>query len=113
MKRVLCVLVALAAGPAGAAGKAPEIAGLEHGRSVWLGTCQACHAEPASEAPQLGDAAAWGVRAKQGRAVLYAHAIGGFMGASGNEMPARGGNPSLSDADLQAAVDYMLAASQR
>lgn len=113
MSRVSCMVLAVWAGHALAAGKAPEIAGLEHGRSVWLGTCQACHAEPASEAPQLGDAQAWGMRAKQGREVLHAHAIGGFIGASGNEMPARGGNPSLSDADLKAAVDYMLAASLR
>jgi len=99
-----------AALPAGAAA-APEIAGLEAGRAVWLGTCQACHAEPDSGAPQLGDAAAWRARAARGRDPLYAHAMHGFTGPGGDRMLARGGNPALGDGELRAAVDYMLAAS--
>jgi len=78
---------------------------------VWLGTCQACHAEPDSGAPRLGDAAAWRPRAARGRDLRYAHAVHGFSGPGGNRMPARGGNPALGDAELRAAVDYMLTAS--
>lgn len=101
---VLGVAPALGAPP-------PRIAGLEAGRTVWLGTCQVCHAEPDSGAPQLGDAAAWRARAGQGREQLYAHALQGFSGPDGSEMPARGGNAVLSDGEVRSAVDYMLSAS--
>jgi len=53
--------------------------------------------------------AAWEPRLEQGVATLYDHAINGYTGSAGM-MPARGGNPTLSDAEVQAAVDYMLAA---
>ena len=43
----------------------------------------------------------------QGVEALYASAIRG-KGA----MPARGGNPALADADIEAAVDYILAQSR-
>lgn len=50
---------------------------------------------------------AWGLRMAQGVDALYASAIHG-KGA----MPARGGNPALADADIEAAVDYILAQSR-
>ena len=56
-------------------------------------------------APKLGDKAAWAPRLPQGAAALTASAIKG-KGA----MPPKGGLASASDADIQAAVDYMLAA---
>jgi cytochrome c5 len=43
--------------------------------------------------------------------VLYAHAVGGFQG-KGGVMPPKGGNTSLPDADVKAAVDYMVAAAR-
>jgi cytochrome c5 len=58
-------------------------------------------------APKFGDKAAWGPRIKQGGAQLHANAIKG-KGA----MPPKGGNPSLSDADVSAAVDYMVSAAK-
>jgi len=60
-------------------------------------------------APKTGDKAGWAPRVAQGKDTLYKHAIGGFQGKMG-VMPAKGGNTSLSDADVKAAVDYMLAA---
>ena len=88
------------------------LAGFERGRTVWLNTCELCHNEPATGAPQLGDSTAWAPRAAQGRATLYQHALEGFMGPLGDEMPARGANPDLSDDDVKAAVDYMLEAAR-
>jgi cytochrome c5 len=81
---------------------------LKLGRQVWLGTCEACHANSMSEAPQVKKPAAWAPRLAKGREVLNAHALNGFTGKSGEEMPPRGGNPNLSDAEVMAALDYML-----
>lgn len=103
---LVCALVAQTAFAA-----PPAIPGMEAGRSVWQGTCELCHAEPASGAPQIGDAKAWTPRIAKGTEVLYTSAIKGFMGAMGDEMPARGGNDSLSDDEIRSAVDYMVAAA--
>lgn len=81
---------------------------LNKGREVWLGTCRACHANALSDAPQARDKAAWAARIGKGKEVLYRHAIGGFSGAAGTEMPARGGNDALTEAQVKAAVDYMI-----
>ena len=53
-------------------------------------------------------AAGMGARAAQGADVLYKHAIEGFTGAAG-VMPAKGGNPGLTDEQVKATVDWMLA----
>ena len=52
--------------------------------------------------------AEWGARIAQGADTLHKHAIEGFQGNAGM-MPARGGNPSLSDEQVIAAVDWMVA----
>ncbi len=83
------------------------------GESVYNGICKNCHGMAAMAAmiPQTGDAAAWAVRVEKGVDTLYEHAIQGFVGDMGM-MPAKGGNPSLSDDDVKAAVDYMVQAVQ-
>jgi cytochrome c5 len=55
-------------------------------------------------APKITDKGAWQSRIKQGKQTLYQHAING-LGA----MPPKGGQASLSNQDVQAAVDYMVA----
>lgn len=107
--RTVLIAIACISAPAFAA-DFPEFAGepLKRGRAVWLGTCEACHANPDSDAPQVRDAGAWRPRVAKGREALYASALGGFKGPSGTEMPARGGNKGLSDAEVRAAVDYMV-----
>ena len=75
------------------------------GKAVYDASCSACHASGVAGAPKVGDAAAWAARAKAGKDALYASALKG-KGA----MPPKGGNTSLSDADVKAAVDFMLAA---
>ncbi len=82
---------------------------LRLGRSVWVETCLACHTSDFAGAPQVTDAAAWAPRIAQGKEVLYQHALAGLQGPTGTEMPARGGNPALADAQVKAAVDYMIA----
>lgn len=77
------------------------------GESVYRGTCMACHATGAAGAPKVGDKAAWAPRIKQGIDTLLKHATGGFKA-----MPPRGGNASLSDEAVKAAIEYMVSKSQ-
>ena len=81
------------------------------GEKTYKMACFACHGTGAAGAPKLGDKAAWAPRIKQGKETLYKHAIVGFKGSTG-VMPAKGGRTDLSDADVKAAVDYMVAQSQ-
>lgn len=78
------------------AGQAPAADGQE----VYNNNCAVCHAVMP---PKLGDKAAWGPLIKKGADVLAVSVING-KGA----MPPRAGKPELSDADISAAVDYMM-----
>lgn len=77
------------------------------GQNVFQQTCAACHATGVAGAPRVGDQAAWKDRIAKGKDTLYQHALHGFQGNSGF-MPPKGGNASLSDAQVEAAVDYMV-----
>ena len=101
---VTTVATTTAAAPA-AATAAP--AGKVDGKKTYDATCSVCHGAGIAGAPKFGDKAAWAPRLKAGIDTLYASAIKGKAG-----MPAKGGNPSLSDADVKAAVDYMAAAAK-
>ncbi|MDD5240909.1 MAG: cytochrome c5 family protein [Sulfuricella sp.] len=89
----------------------PDAAGVVDGKKVFESICQACHATGAAGAPKVGDKSAWGPRIGQGKDTLFKHATAGFTGKSGT-MPAKGGNPALSDAEIKAAVDYMVGLSK-
>jgi cytochrome c5 len=95
---------------ASAASPAPAMAALPasskpDGKIIYDTTCMVCHAAGVAGAPKVGDKATWTPRLKTGIDALYASAIKGKAA-----MPAKGGNTSLSDADVKAAVDYMAAA---
>ncbi len=81
------------------------------GKGTYDKACTACHAAGVAGAPKLGDKAAWKDRIAQGNDTLYTHAIKGYQGKKGM-MPAKGGNMSLSDADVKASVDYMVGQSK-
>ena len=66
-----------------------------------------CHGAGVAGAPKAGDKAAWAPRLKIGVDALYASALKGKAA-----MPAKGGNASLPDADVKAAVDYLVAAAK-
>ncbi|WP_441005148.1 c-type cytochrome, partial [Novilysobacter viscosus] len=51
--------------------------------------------------------AQWTARLDQGTETLHRHAIDGFTGSAG-VMPAKGGNPALTDEQVIASVDWML-----
>ena len=82
------------------------------GKAVYDGLCTACHGVPGIGAPVFGNAEEWAPRIAKGTDILYDHAINGFTGEQGFMMPAKGGNPALSDEEIKAAVDYMVANSQ-
>ncbi|MFN3630312.1 MAG: c-type cytochrome [Casimicrobiaceae bacterium] len=74
------------------------------GEEVYQLACAACHGAGVAGAPKTGDKVAWAPRIAQGVATLYKHSIEGYKG-----MPARGGNSSLTDDEVKAAVDYQVA----
>jgi len=86
--------------------------GDDAGKGTYNSICVACHGSGIPGIPQLGDAAAWAPRIEQGNDTLYERAINGYTGSAGLPMPAKGGNPDLSDDDVKAAVDYMVVSSQ-
>lgn len=75
--------------------------------AVYGQVCQACHAAGVAGAPKLGDKAAWSARIAQGVDTLVQTVIAG-KGA----MPPKGGAATASEADLRAAVQYMVDASK-
>lgn len=101
--------VAIGQPPSGGVNLIPtaNAAGADKGKAVFDTSCAACHGTGIAGAPKLGDKAAWKDRLAKGNAKLYENAIKGFQGKTGF-MPPKGGNPALSDADVKAAVDYMV-----
>jgi cytochrome c5 len=94
------------AAPVQAAAPATPTAGID-GEKVYKGICFSCHDVGVAGSPKLGDKAAWAPRIATGAEAMYATSLNG-KGA----MPAKGGNPALSDDEIKAAVDYMIAQSQ-
>ncbi|MDB5781682.1 c-type cytochrome [Caballeronia mineralivorans] len=76
------------------------------GKALYTQVCQACHAAGVLNAPKFGDKDAWAPRLKEPIDTVYNYALHG-KGA----MPPKGGS-TASDADVKAAVDYMVAASK-
>ena len=85
------------------AAAAPVLA-QENGKAVYDAQCAMCHVPGLANAPKFGDKAAWAPRLATGHDALLAAVLKG-KGA----MPPRGGNPKLTDAQAQAALDHLLA----
>ena len=81
------------------------------GQQVYQASCVACHGAGIAGAPKLDDKGQWATRTAKGLDTLYASAVNGVQGSAG-AMPAKGGNPALSNAEVKAAVDYMVAQSK-
>ena len=75
------------------------------GSVIFGNLCTGCHTSGAGGAPKL-QKAVWAARIAQGKDTLHKHAIEGYNNVG--VMPARGGNPSLSDAQVIATVDWMI-----
>jgi c(7)-type cytochrome triheme protein len=74
------------------------------GKAVYDKACALCHGTGLAGAPRFGNAADWQARLAGGTARLYQSALKG----TSKGMPAKGGNLSLSDAEVKSAVDFML-----
>jgi len=90
-----------------AAGPVKSAGGAADGNKTYAAACAMCHAAGIAGAPKAGDKAAWKPRIAQGKDVLYTSAIKGK-----NLMPPKGGAMSLSDADIKAAVDFLVGLSK-
>jgi len=73
------------------------------GETIYTKNCAACHKLGLMGAPKVGDQAAWKPLIADGIEPLVTNAING-IGA----MPAKGGNSQLTDAEVRAAVEYMV-----
>ena len=98
-----------AASAAATAAASSQVAygGTLDGSVVFNNLCTGCHTSGAGNAPTL-DKAHWTARIAQGKDTLYKHAIEGYTGPDGGVMPAKGGNPALTDEQVKATVDWML-----
>jgi cytochrome c5 len=74
-----------------------------NGKDVVAASCVACHGSGANGAPKIGDNKAWAKRAAQGLASLTANALKGIR-----QMPPHGGNPNLTDTEIERAITYMV-----
>lgn len=103
------VVAAAAPAPAAApAAPAPatQVAAAGGANALYTQACAVCHATGVANAPKLGDKAVWAPRVQQGVPQLVQSAIKG-KGA----MPPKGGT-AASDAEIRAAVEYMVGASK-
>ena len=94
------VKIAAAASPAG-----------RDGQQIYQAACVVCHGAGIAGAPKLDDKGQWAKRIAKGVDTLYANAINGVQGSAG-VMPPKGGNVALSNAEVKAAVDYIVAQSK-
>ncbi|ARP83824.1 cytochrome c5 family protein [Bordetella genomosp. 8] len=79
---------------------APKV--FKTGEQVFSSVCTSCHTAGVAGAPKVGDTAAWAPRIKEGLEAMFNIALHG-KGA----MPPKGGNPSLSDYEVERAVVFM------
>ena len=81
----------------------PEMLAADAGAKIYESNCKVCHTAGLLNAPKYGDTAAWATRLTKDKETLYMHSAKGF-----NKMPAQAVD-GVSEAQVKAAVDYMLA----
>jgi cytochrome c5 len=100
-------MMALAAGSILGALSSPAAAQAQHsdrsGKEVVDSLCISCHGTGAGGAPKIGDKKAWATRSAQGLSGLSKNALNGIR-----QMPPHGGDPGLSDTEIERAITYMV-----
>jgi cytochrome c5 len=84
--------------------ESPATPATKDGAAAYASICFTCHDYGVAGAPKKGDKAAWASRLAAGEAALYASALNGK-----GLMQAKGGKSTLSDEEVKAAVDYLIA----
>src|SRR5207248_2776641 len=81
----------------------------QSGAAIYSQTCAACHGANGKGAiPGAPDLTNPNGPLKKSDAVLLQHIINGYQSpGSPTAMPARGGNPKLTDEDLKSSLSYM------
>ncbi len=100
---VLLLMGALASLTAAAPSAVLAQDGARSGKEIVDTSCARCHATGAEGAPRIGDERAWAPRASQGLTSLTQHALLGIR-----NMPPHGGNPGLTDGEIERAIVYMV-----
>jgi len=77
------------------------------GKKIYEKSCAVCHTAGLLGSPKIGDKAVWAPLIKQGMDVLFTHSIYGVKG-----MPERGACNDCTDAELIAAIKYMVQESK-
>ncbi|WP_322006854.1 c-type cytochrome [Paraburkholderia tropica] len=95
-----------ASGNPAAGGATQSADAAQAGKALYTQVCQACHAAGVLGAPKFGNKDDWAPRLKDPMDTVYNYALHG-KGA----MPPKGGS-NASDADVKAAVDYMVSAAK-
>ncbi|HYN11635.1 MAG TPA: c-type cytochrome [Burkholderiales bacterium] len=93
--------------PQTAAAAAPAKPGAVDGKAVYDKVCVACHQQSVAGSPPLGDKTAWAPRIQTGVDAMVQSVVKG-KGA----MPPKAGNPALSEAEIRAAVEFMVSQSK-
>lgn len=73
------------------------------GKEVVESLCVSCHGIGARGAPKIGDKKAWSKLASRGLSGLSKSALEGVR-----DMPPHGGNPNLTDTEIERAITYMV-----
>ncbi len=80
----------------------PAFAAERSGAEVYESTCSECHAKGKHHAPVFGNTKQWNKLVREGLNDLVPAALAGLR-----KMPAKGGNPDLSDLEVARAVIHM------
>lgn len=104
----LAAMEAAQAAAAKAAASQVAYGGTTNGKVIYDHLCTSCHTAGINGAPKLGNKADWAPRIAEGLSTLIQHATHGYTGPDGNHMPAKGGNPALTDAQIKAAVTWIV-----
>ena len=96
-------MVAVAVTPPAASAAATN----DVGEKLYKQACAACHVAGVAGAPKFGDKTAWAPRIATGMDALVASVVAGK-----GIMPPKGGAAGASNADLRAAIQYMVDAAK-